>query len=246
MRFLLGVWFAFLSIAVSAQMAIPKGTILPVQLDSSIRSSRARVGKRISARLMQDISLAAASRLPAGSKIFGRVVDVKPKSAASSAEMVLRFNEIVSRGRRIPVTTNLRALASMMDVADAQVPTTGPDRGTSEFNWTTEQIGGESVIHGGGPVYRGMEIVGHSEGNGVLAPVSAGQGGKCRGDLDLAVPQALWVFSSDACGIYDIPDLTLVHAGRSDPVGEIHLQSTQGDINLRSGSGLLLRVIRAE
>ena len=93
----------------------------------------------------------------------------------------MRSDQIVTRGRRIQVTTNLRALASMMDVEEAQVPLTGPDRGTSEFDWTTEEIGGESVIHGGGPVMHGSEVVGRSAADGVLVVVSAGREGKCRG-----------------------------------------------------------------
>lgn len=44
MKFLAGVVFVSLSLAMIAQEAIPPGTILPVQLDSSVRSNRVRVG----------------------------------------------------------------------------------------------------------------------------------------------------------------------------------------------------------
>lgn len=246
MKRLFGIGFVLLSLAVAAQESIPAGTILPLQLNSSVRSNHVRTGQAISARVMQDVPLAGGPRLRAGAKALCRVVESKAASATSPAEVTLRFDQIVTRKRRIPITTNLRALGSMMDVADAQVPKTGPDRGTSEFDCTTEQIGGESVIHGGGPVTHGLDVVGHSAGNGVLVRVSAARAGKCHGEVGDARPQALWVFSSDACGIYDIPDLTLVHAGRSEPVGEIRLRSSKGEVNLRAGSGLLLRVVRSE
>jgi hypothetical protein len=70
-------------------------------------------------------------------------------------------------------------------------------------------------------------------------------GTKCRGALDgNDQPQAVWVFSSDACGLYDFRNVTLTHAGRTSPVGETRLESPKGNLNIPSGSGLLLRVTR--
>jgi hypothetical protein len=38
-------------------------------------------------------------------------------------------------------------------------------------------------------------------------------------------------------------DLTIVHAGRTDPLGQITLASSRGKLNVPSGTGMLLRVI---
>jgi hypothetical protein len=194
---------------------------------------------------MQDVPLPGQSTIRAGAKVIGHVVAVTPATKVPGAKVSLRFDTLAVGKRRIPLVTNLRALATMMDVSAAQVPESGPDRGTSEYSWTTDQIGGEIAYHGRGAIVNGSHAVGYSEAGGALVQVSSRPGTKCRGAVDgNDQPQALWVFSSDACGLYDFPNVTLTHAGRTNPVGEITLKSSKGDINIRGGSGLLLRVAR--
>ena len=226
------------------QDKIPVGTILPVQLNSSLRSDKARVGEQISARIMQDVPLPGGRKIHAGAKVIGHIVAARPPATGMMADLSLRFDTLATGKRRVPMITNLRALATMMDVSEAQVPESGPDRGTSENAWTTDQIGGE-VVYRGGVVANGSNIVGNSVlGSGVLVNLRSRPGTKCRGEMaGNDQMQALWVFSSDACGLYDLPNLTLAHAGRSDPVGQIKLLSDKGNVKLRAGSGMLLRVI---
>jgi hypothetical protein len=106
----------------------------------------------------------------------------------------------------------------MMDVSEAQVPESGPDRGTSEYSWTTDQIGGEIAHHGRGAIVIGDRIVGYSAPGGALVQVNSRPGSKCRGVVDgNDQPQAMWVFSSHACGLYDFPNWD----------GRIHLVKSQ-------------------
>lgn len=224
-----------------AQEVIPPGTILPVQLNSSLRSTKLRPGQAIRARLMQDVPL-GKWKIPAGAKVIGRVSAVQANVAKPGAQISLRFDQLVVKHRSIPVVTNLRALATMMDVSEAQVPESGPDRGTAENAWTTDQIGGETRYHTG-PVTHGWTVVGRSVATGVLVRPLSRPGTNCRGEFEgNNQPQALWLFSSDACGLYDFPNLTLIHAGRTSPVGEITIASTKGEVRVRGGSGMLLRV----
>jgi hypothetical protein len=244
-QFLLVTLIAF-STQLFGQDKIPVGTILPVQLNSSLRSDKARVGEQISARIMQDVPLPGGRKIHAGAKVIGHIVAARPAANGMMADLSLRFDTLATGKRRIPLITNLRALATMMDVSEAQVPESGPDRGTSENAWTTDQIGGE-VVYRGGVVAHGANVVGNSVlGSGVLVHVGAKSGLKCRGEIaGNDQMQALWVFSSDACGLYDLPNLTLAHAGRTDPVGQITLHSNKGNVKIRGGSGMLLRVIEA-
>ena len=243
MKSLVVLGFLMLSSALSAQDAIPAGTILPVQLNSSLKSNRAHPGQIITARVMQDLPLPSGPRIHAGARVRGQVLAVSPASNGKSAKISFRFDTLTVGKRHIPVITNMRALASMMDVSQAYIPESGPDHGTSEYNWTTDQIGGEIDYHGGGAIVHDSEIVGYSVADGVLVRVTTKPGSKCRAAVaGNDRPQALWVFSYDACGLYDFPGVTLVHAGRTDPVGQIVLESNAGNLNIRAGSGILLRV----
>ncbi len=226
-----------------AQSTIPPGTILPVALNSSLNSRKAKVGQVITGRVMQDVPLPRGT-IHAGARVIGHITNVKPADGADGAQLSFRFDKLmISKQTSVPITTNLRALASMMAVEQAQLPESGPDRGTSENAWTTDQIGGEVVYRGGGPVANGLMPVGEPTTNGVLVHLSAKPGSKCRGDIEGTDRlQATWVFSSDTCGVYDIPNLEIAHAGRTNPVGEITLASDKGDVNVRAGSGILLRV----
>jgi len=243
--FLVGLIAGLLALAAEsfAQNAIPAGTILPLQLNSSLNSKKTRPGQVVTARLMQDVPLPSGTKIRAGSRAIGRVLDVVEASHGSGAKLSLQFDTLEVSKRKIPMTTNLRALASMMEVEDAQIPKTGPDRGTPASWWTTVQIGGDVDYRGGGPVANGLNVVGEPTGNGVLVRVTPKPGTKCRGAISgNNRPQALWLFSADACGIYGFSDLTIVHAGRNRPMGQITLASERNNFDIRSGSGLLLRV----
>jgi hypothetical protein len=226
---------------------VPAGTILPLQLNSSLNPRKSRNGQRITARIMQDVPLPNGEKIPAGAKVIGHVTNVIPANSASGGRISVRFDTLTFDGRRIPIATNLRAIASMLAVHDAQIPDAGPDRGTPESVWNTNQIGDEVVYRGGGPVANGLVTVGQPVPDGVLVHISARPGSPCRGETESNDRlQALWVFSSDACGAYELEGLTIVHAGRTNPVGEITLAFDKGDVNVRAGSGLLLSVNRAQ
>ena len=89
----------------------------------------------------------------------------------------------------------------------------------------------------------GSATVGEGTREGVLVHVRAQSTGGCPGESEGSDRlQALWLFSAGACGVYGMPRLRIVHAGRTPPVGEITLASEVGDVKLRAGMGLLLRV----
>lgn len=228
-----------------AIISIPAGTILPIRLPS-LSSQKNKKGDLIKARVMQDVPLPNGEKIRAGAIILGRILDVTPATPGNQAALILTFDTLIDHGKKIPITTSLRALASPFEIDSAQIPDMGAGE-SDVYDWLpTTQIGGETAYGLGGPVARGDTIVGRVVGDGVLVNVSAKPGTNCRGSLDgNSAPQALWLFSSDACGVYGFPHLAVRHAGRSSPLGQIILTSDEGPVDIGSGSGILLRVLPA-
>ena len=229
---------------VAAQDLIPPGTILPVQLSQSLSSDKSRPGQVITGRVAQNVPLPGGKKIRARTKVVGHIIRVAPATGGRGVAVSLRFDTLIVSKSSIPITVSLRALASVMELEDAEIPPMGPDRGISAASYTTTQVGGDVVYQGGGPVMNGGEVVGQPVPDGVLVRVREKPGTKCRAAVDGSEsPQALWLFSSDACGIYGYSHLTITHAGRTSPVGEIVLASDGRRWTVRDGSGLLLRVI---
>ncbi len=227
-----------------AQDAVPTGTVLPARLTDSLSSKNSKPGKVIIARIMQDVPLANGKTIRANSKVVGHVVEVDLATDGAPAKISLCFNSLVISKRSIPISVSLRAMASMLEIDDAQIPNYGGDRGTPSSAYETVQVGGEIVYRGGGHVMDGETVVAEPVYDGVLGRLRANLERNCLSTLDGDdQPQALWLFSSDACGAYGYPHVTITHAGRSNPLGKIVLTSAEGDVNIRAGSGILLRVI---
>jgi hypothetical protein len=233
-----------LSVNLSAQESIPVGTVLPVQLETSL-SKKSKPGQLLKARVMQDVPFGKDLKIRAGAKVIGQVVDLVPYDKGTKAKISFRFDRVVVSHQTISITTDLRAMASMLEVDEAQIPETGPDRGTPSTAWTTVQVGGDEVVYrGGGHVMNASEVVGEPVPNGVIVNVSPNANQGCRGPIDVNKrSQALWVFASDACGLYGFSGVKILNSGRSNPIGLIVLTVERRDLNIRSGSGMLLRII---
>lgn len=227
-------------------LAIPPGTILPVRLNSTISSLKSKPGQVITGRMMQNVLLASGARIRERSTVVGHVVEVNPASAGGRGRVSFQFDKLISSHQTISISTHLRAIAGFMRIIEAQTPPIGPGE-SDVYRWlTTVQVGGDVVYGEGGPVTtseNANEVVGKSVDGGALGRVRAKEGTKCRGAIDgNDTPQALWVFSSDACGTYGLAHVRISHAGRSNPTGLIVLSSDAGNLVIPSGAGMILRV----
>lgn len=222
-----------------AQNQIPAGTIIPVSLDHGINANHAHPGQQFRAEVMQNVPGTSIRRR---AKVFGHVVAATP-SSSGGARLEISFDAVQVHGQRIPLKADLRALASYVEVGSAEVPEDMSERGTTPETAITQQIGGERVYRGGGPVAAGDTTVGEPTAYGVLGAPRAQSGQPCRGVVDHNTrQQAFWLFSTDACGVYGFENLRIVDAGRGDASGRITLATEKGKLVLGGGSGMLLRV----
>ncbi|HZW96632.1 MAG TPA: hypothetical protein VFF64_27055 [Candidatus Eremiobacteraceae bacterium] len=89
----------------------------------------------------------------------------------------------------------------------------------------------------------GSQVVGEYTRQGVLANVDKDPGTPWRVTFDSnPQPQAFWLFSVNACGSYGFGDLTILHSGSTEPLGEVTLTSNGKAVKLAKGSAMLLRV----
>ena len=229
---------ALLLISPAFAQTIPAGTVLPVMLNSTLDAARNNPGQTITGRIKQDVPLPDGSTIPKNSTITGQIVSA---TATSPSSLAIKFDRLTIKGREFPITTHLRALASMTAVFEARSPTNAlDDYGTSPSDWNTVQVGGAGVFRGSGQLIADGQVVGHATDYGaVTAKLVAAPARGCEAEDDRE--QALWIFSPSACGVYGMTDLKIAHAGRTDPVGVIEFESPR-NVRIQGGSGWLLRV----
>lgn len=236
--------FASLARNLEAQNTIPSGTIIPVELRSKIDSQKSNPGQPIVAAVAQDVPFGEKRTIHRKSKVLGRIVQIE--STSGRATLSLRFDSIELGHTRIPISTQLRALADYLSIQAAQLPTNAVDDAWFSSAWTTVQIGGDAVYHGGGPVQSPTgEIVGKPTDCvecGVLDTVKSIPGPNCTGAVaDDTHPQAMWMFSADACGVYGFNDLQFQNGSTISRDGQI-LFSADKRVKLPAGTALLLTV----
>ena len=247
MKFLLAlvaVGILALSGAALVRGSIPAGTVLPVALHGSLSSKHTQPGQVLKARIMQDVPLGENGSIPAGAYVQGKIISVTPAASGSGASITFEFDHLVMSKSSVAIAATMRALASNVDVMSAQIPQYD-DLGSYNRANTTHQVGGEVVYRGGGHVMNHGRVVAEPiNDDGVLGRVRENPEGDCEGAIDgNDRPQALWLFSTNACGVYGYRHIRVAHKGRTPPIGEITLTADR-DFNIRGGAGMLLRTIR--
>jgi hypothetical protein len=234
----LAVLLLSLASAVTAQN-LPPGISLPVQLSSALNANSARPGQKIEGKLEQEVRIGVEERIKSGSHVTGHIVSAS-RPGPSGSSITLQFDSLEDEHHSIPLHVGARAVASSQSVFNAGLPGGASSNYESSSSWSTEQVGGEVVIRGRGYVADANGKVGLWDGTGVWGKLPAS--GDCPAGDSAEGQQALWVFSTTACGAYGFERTRLEQAGFSASPGQIVLTSTKG-IDVRGGSGWLLMTL---
>jgi hypothetical protein len=227
--------------------SLPPGTILPVRLDGTLDINSLHPQDRIETRVGQEVPLPNKEKISLRSRVFATVTAVN-KRDDGTVSVSLKFDQLEEKNQRVAIITSLRAIASYQAVRNAQISLTGADAGTPTGWATTVQIGGDIRFGDGGKVRnRQKQTVGKGVMGGVLLHLAANAAAGCEGaDPANNRLQATWVFSADACGVYDLKNVKIARDGKSDPIGVVTLEFVKEDMKLESGAGLLLRTVRQQ
>jgi len=223
-----------------AAQNLPAGTALPVSLSSAVKSSD-KPGSTIEGKLMQEIALPSGVKIKSGSRVTGHVMEAA-KSNGTPSRITLRFEQLDDERQTLPLQVAVRAMAASENVFQAGTPIDASSTYESSDEWVTKQVGGEVVFRGRGYLASDQGKVGTWSGSGVWGKMMPG--GDCPASDGNNQEQALWIFSTTACGIYGFPELKLAHAGRNPPIGQVTLESNK-NIDIGGGSGWLLLVVAA-
>jgi len=232
-------------VPVQGALTLPVGTILPARLEKAFALKEAKKGAVLEARIMQDVPLPEGEKIATRAKLRGSLLAVEKDADGAGVRLTLNFNQLEEHKQISSITTSLRAIASYISVRTAETPFMDADAGTPSGWANTVQIGGDIRYGDGGLVRnRSKQKVGKGVLGGVLVHVAANPGKGCEGPVNGDDHlQALWVFSADACGVYSLRGVEIVHTGKTAPLGEVTLHFAKDDMKLEAGTALLLRIV---
>lgn len=140
MRTLLSSLFLSTALLATQTPSQPAGHDLQVQLASTVKAKKTKVGDAVAAVTVTSVTLAQGTVVPAGSKVTGHVRQVEADAGDEHTSLIaLSFDEIgIKNGQKIPLNSYVRAAlmpvlqgttAQQAQLGQATAPMQGPNRG---------------------------------------------------------------------------------------------------------------------
>ncbi|MHB1702068.1 MAG: hypothetical protein ACYCSN_18435 [Acidobacteriaceae bacterium] len=213
---------------------LPAHITLPIVLAHTIDSRHAVVGQPVVGKLAQHVQIGPKAWLPKGAIVQGRILAVNAAQSATGPSVTFEFDRVAAKNSVWRTKTSLLALASLMEVYEANEPATDFDdrANQNEHAWTVRQIGGDIV-------YRDSDRIDDSHGQRVGTEDAQGQYSLpgVNPDGSPQLPRALGLFSTTAHGVYGMPGYTLANEKKT---GAIAISAGAENKNLRLHYGVAL------
>ncbi|RMG03287.1 MAG: hypothetical protein D6735_08845 [Acidobacteria bacterium] len=241
--FLLGILFAAVSLVSFAQeqrkMLLSSGTMLEGKLESNLDVKKAKPGDQVALRVGKALKQENKVIVPAGSRILGRVTEVKSMSEGNgTSKICLLFDRIEGRNLIIPIKAEIisitgassRAAVDEKSDSDSQMHSASVNSGSSiSANSSTRvEARGSDGLLGGVTNTLGSAVGMTVNTAGGLIDSTTAATVKATGTLNNAV-SAIRISQSTEASAEGVSVLTL----------------NGGNINLQQGTTFKLRVVES-
>jgi len=123
----------------AAQIEVPAGQKLDLELQSPLSSNTAKVDDRVEAKITREVRVGSVVAVPAGSLIVGTVTVVdRPETTGRRARLGVRFHTLAIEGAsEIPLVLDelIYEVPFLADIA----PSVGGDAGNEALGWLPRQ-----------------------------------------------------------------------------------------------------------
>lgn len=224
-------------------------TMVHAELSKTVDAKKAKVGDEISAKTTTDFRTAAGTRVPAGSKLLGRVTEAQKydKKAGGQSKLAFVFDRAVLKDKtEMPVNVVVQAIGK----AQASSPPPGMDAGADTMAGGQAGASGPGLVGGaagtagstvGGVTGAAGQTVGAVGNTGAGAVGAAtGAAGDVAGSATGAV-DASGRLSAQSQGVVGLEGVQLQSAASGDAQAAV-VTSDQKNVKLNSGTQLVLRV----
>jgi hypothetical protein len=201
--------------------ALPSGTAVNAELNSSVDSKKAKVGDRVEAHTTEDIKYAGKIIVPKGAKLEGHVTEATARSKGDSGStLAIQFDKAIpKKGEEIPLNVAIVAIAA-------------PQR---DFSGGSSGSGGDPMTGGGAATASGSPM-GSSHTPTATPAARSDPGGAAdstTGSNDVGQ------LSAKSRGVYGLSDLKLMATPSSASPATI-ITSSGKNVRLDGGTRLLL------
>lgn len=150
MKKILGIIFMLMTLTVFGSPVLPQNTDLMVKMDSTLSSNSAYDGQIFTGTLQGSVTLQNGKVVPAGSKVFGRIIDSNAAgNVAGSSRLAITITELQVEGFNYGINTTAIGFEGANQTVDTAKKATGAAAIGGLFNKARGSSGSKGLKVGG-------------------------------------------------------------------------------------------------